>query len=175
MVKIQLVDDEPHILKALQRVLRRDDREIHAFTDIEEALAALGEHEYAVIVVDYQMPQINGVTYLQFAKQSQPDAVRMVLSAHGDRQTMMQAINLAEVYRFLSKPWDDYEILAAIQAGIDLSALRAENKRLLERVRHQQSMLRRQGDELARLERENPGITRVERDEDGNVLVGDLM
>lgn len=174
MARIQLLDDEPHILKALQRVIRREGWEADVFTDAEEALVALGKNEYAVIVVDFQMPQINGVTYLQFARQTQPDAVRMVLTGHGDGPTMMKAINLAEVYRFLSKPWDDYEIVAALRSSIDLYQLRNENRRLLEQVRRQQGELDRQGRELVRLEQENPGITQVERDEDGNVIVGDF-
>lgn len=174
MTRIQLLDDEPQILKALQRVIRREGWEADAFTDAEEALAALGETEYAVIVVDFQMPQINGVTYLQFARQSQPDAARMVLTGHSDGQTMMKAINLAEVYRFLSKPWDDCELVGALRSGIDLYRLRADNRRLLEQVRQQQSQLDRQGRELSRLEQENPGITQVERDEQGNVVVGDF-
>lgn len=173
MIRIQLLDDEPHILKALQRVIRREGWEADVFTDAEEALSALGENEYAVIVVDFQMPQINGVTYLQFARQTQPDAVRMVLTGHGDGPTMIKAINLAEVYRFLAKPWDDYEIVAALRSGIDLYQLRNENRRLLEQVRSQQGELERQRGELTRLERDHPGITRVERDEDGNVIVGD--
>ncbi|MFZ5724678.1 MAG: response regulator [Pseudomonadota bacterium] len=174
MIKIQLVDDEPHILKALSRVLGREGLEVHAFTDIEEALAALGEHHYAVILVDFKMPQINGVTYLQFAKQSQPDAVRIVISAFGDRQTMMDAINLAEVYRFLSKPWEDYEITAAIRSAIDLYSLRTENRRLLLQVNAQQLRLRAQEEELQRLEQENPGLTRVERDPDGHIIIDSL-
>lgn len=175
MIKIQLVDDERNVLSALQRVLRREGWDVHPFSDVEEALTALGTHDYAVIVVDYQMPQINGVTYLQFAKQRQPNAVRMVLSAHGDRHSMMQAINLAEVYRFLSKPWDEYEILAAMRSAIDLHMLRSENERLLDQVRRQQLMLDRQSEELMRLERDNPGITHVDRDREGNLVIGDLV
>lgn len=171
MIKIQLVDDEAHILKALARILVREGYEVHAFTDVEEALAALGEHRYAVMLVDYQMPKINGVTYLQFAKQSQPNSMRVVLSAHGERQTMMNAINRAEVYRFISKPWDDYEILAAVRSGIDLFTLRNENARLLAEVAAQRTRLRLQAEELRRLERENPGLTRVDRDQDGNIIV----
>lgn len=171
MIKIQLVDDEEHVLKALTRLLARNGFEVHAFTDVEEALAALGEHRYAVMMVDYQMPKINGVTYLQFAKQSQPDAMRVVISAHGDRQTMLDAINRAEVYRFISKPWDDYEIVAAVRSGIDLFMLRNENRRLIEQVAAQQTRLRQQAEELQRLERENPGLTRVDRDQEGNIII----
>ncbi|MGB4073448.1 response regulator [Pseudomonas sp.] len=171
MIKIQLLDDEPHILKALQRVLHPYDWEIHPFDDPQVALQALTEHNYAVVISDLRMPQLDGITYLQFAKQRQPHAIRMLLSGHGDRDTMMKAINQAEVYRFLSKPWEDYELVTGVRAAIDLHLLREENQRLLAQVRNQQSALERQQQELLRLESEHPGITRVKRDEQGHVLL----
>jgi len=175
MIKIQLVDDEPNILSALQRLLRPQQWELHAFTDAQEALQALTMHEYAVIISDYKMPNLDGITYLQFAKQRQPNAMRMVLSGHGDRQSMMHAINRAEIYRFLSKPWEDYDIETALRAAIDLYLLRSENQRLLAQVRNQRSALERQRQELRRLEAEHPGITKVLRDADGALLLeGDV-
>lgn len=171
MIKIQLLDDEPQILKALQRVLRPHDWEVHAFSDVQEALSALTMHEYAVIVSDYKMPRLDGVTYLKFAKQRQPHAMRLLLTGHGDRQTMMQAINEAEIYRFISKPWEDYEVEAALRSAIDLFLLHDENQRLLQQLRQQQSALERQQQELLRLENEYPGLTRVKRDVDGSVLI----
>lgn len=173
MIKIQLVDDEPNILSALKRLLRPQGWEIHTFDNVEAALQSLLKHDYAVIVSDYQMPSADGVTYLQFAKQRQPDAMRLVLSAHGDRNSMIKAINQAEVYRFLSKPWDEYEVVAAIQSAIDLYELKTENRRLIEEVQEQRQMLWVREQELLRLESENPGITRVERDTDGSILISD--
>ncbi|MGH8352718.1 MAG: response regulator [Pseudomonas sp.] len=174
MIKIQLVDDEPQILKSLQRVLRPHNWEIHAFDDPQVALQALTEHNYAVVISDLRMPQLDGITYLQFAKQRQPRALRMLLTAHGDRLSMMKAINQAEIYRFLSKPWEDYEIETAVRSAIDLHQLRDENQRLLAQVRAQQSALDRQQQELLRLEAEHPGLTRVKRDADGSVLIEEL-
>jgi len=174
MIKIQLVDDEPQILKSLQRVLRPHKWEIHAFDDPQVALQALTEHDYAVIISDLRMPQLDGITYLQFARQRQPHAMRMLLTGHGDRDSMMKAINQAEVYRFLSKPWEDYELESAVRAAIDLHQLRDENQRLLEQLRHQQSTLNLQQQELLRLEMEHPGLTRVKRDADGSVLIEEL-
>lgn len=174
-IKIQLVDDEPSILKSLQRLLKPFGWDIHAFDNPTEALEALLEHDYAVIVSDYKMPTMDGVTYLRFAKQRQPDAMRMILSAHGDRHSMIQAINQAEIYRFLSKPWEDYEIEAALRAAIDLSQLKAENRRLLQEVHVQQQRVRERESELLRLEREHPGITRVRRDEDGSVMIDEKL
>ncbi|MCL7942533.1 response regulator [Marinobacter sp. ATCH36] len=173
MIKIQLVDDEPNILNALKRLLRPHGWEIHAFDNVEAALGGLMEHNYAVIISDYQMPTVDGVTYLQFAKQRQPNAMRLVLSAYGDRNSMIKAINQAEVYRYLSKPWDDYEVVAAIQSAIDIYQLKSENQRLLDEVHAQRQMIRAREQELLRLEKDNPGITRVQRDVDGSVLIGD--
>ena len=136
-------------------------------------LLALTEHEYAVIISDYKMPNLDGITYLQFAKQRQPHAMRMVLSGHGDRQSMMKAINQAEIYRFLSKPWEDYEIETALKAAIDLYLLRSENLRLVTQVRNQKNALERQRQELLRLEAEHPGITRVRRDAEGALMLDD--
>lgn len=173
MIKIQLVDDEPNILAALQRMLRSEDWDIQAFDDVHEALDALGTSEYAAIICDYKMPEIDGVTYLQFAKQRQPDAVRMMLSAHGDRQSMIHAINNAEIYRFLSKPWEDGEVENALKTAVDFYQLRRLNQQLVKKVQAQQNALERQQRELRRLEDEYPGITRVERDLDGSVILRD--
>ncbi len=171
MIKIQLVDDEPNILSSLRRLLKPQGWEVHTYDNVESALGGLLEHNYAVIVSDYQMPTADGVTYLQFAKQRQPDAMRLVLSAHGDRTSMIKAINQAEVYRYLSKPWNDYEVVAAIKSAIDLYQLKVENRQLQNEVDTQKAMLRAREQELLRLEAENPGITRVQRDADGSVLI----
>ncbi|UTW07703.1 response regulator [Pseudomonas benzenivorans] len=173
MIKIQLVDDEPQILKSLKRLLNPQGWELHTFSDVYEALDALTAHDYAVIVSDYKMPNLDGITYLKFAKQRQPEAVRLMLTGHGDRQSMIQAINEAEVYRFISKPWEDYEVEGALRSAIDLHLLRKENRHLLEQVRRQKSSLELQQQELWRLETENPGLTRVVRDTDGSIIIDD--
>jgi len=173
MIKIQLVDDEPNILSALRRLLKPQGWEIDTYDTVESALGGLLEHDYAVIVSDYQMPTADGVTYLQFAKQRQPDAIRLVLSAYGDRNSMIKAINQAEVYRYLSKPWDDYEVVASIKSAIDLYQLKTENRRLRDELDTQKAMIRAREAELLRLETDHPGITRVLRDTDGSVLISE--
>lgn len=171
MIRIQLVDDEPNILSSLRRLLKPQGWQIDTFNKVEDALTGLLANEYAVIVSDYQMPTADGVTYLQFAKQKQPNAIRLVLSAYGDRESMIKAINQAEVYRYLSKPWDDYELVAAIKSAVDLYQLHKENQWLREENDAQRALIKAREDELMRLEAENPGITRVQRDADGSVML----
>lgn len=175
MTHILLLDDEANIISALRRLLREEDWQVAAFTDAESAIDALQTDHYTVIISDYKMPLMDGVTFLQFARQRQPDAIRMMLSGHGDRQSMINAINRAEIYRFLSKPWDDYEIRAAIRSAVDLHHVTVENRRLLEETRRQKDLLRQREEELLRLESENPGITRVRRDQDGSIVIDDHL
>lgn len=130
MIKIQLLDDEPSILSALRRTLRHYEWEIHTFTDPQIALQALSEHEYAVIVTDYKMPSLDGITYLEFAMQRQPNAIRMVLSGQADREAVLRAITLAKIYRYLPKPWEEYEFETGLKAAVDLYELALENRKL---------------------------------------------
>lgn len=175
MTRILLLDDEANILSALKRLLREEDWQIDAFTDAESAVEALSTATYSVIVSDYKMPVMDGVTFLQFARQRQPDAIRLMLSGHGDRQSMISAINRAEIYRFLSKPWEEYEIQAAIRSAVDLYEVTVENRQLLDQIKRQNDLLRRREEELLRLEQDNPGITRVRRDQDGSIVIDDQI
>ncbi|MFC4257416.1 response regulator [Marinobacter lacisalsi] len=175
MNRILLLDDEANILSALKRLLRDEDWQVDAFTDAESAIEALSTTTYSVIVSDYKMPVMDGVTFLQFARQRQPDAIRLMLSGHGDRQSMISAINRAEIYRFLSKPWEEYEIQAAIRSAVDLYQVTVENRQLLDQIKRQNDLLRRREEELLRLEEDNPGITRVRRDQDGSIVIDDQL
>ncbi|AOE83125.1 response regulator [Pseudomonas sp. TCU-HL1] len=175
MIKIQLVDDEPHVLAAIQRILRPLHWETHTFEKVEDALTALAEHDYAVIVADLKMPWCNGITYLNFARQKQPDALRVMLSAYGDRETLKQAINQAEIYRFIEKPWQAEEVENTLRGAVERYLLQAEHHRLIEQARVQRSQYDSQQQEYLRLEAESPGLTYVPRDEQGAVLLDELI
>ena len=173
MIRVQIVDDEPNVLNSLRRILRSDKWQLECCSDPNEALEALQHDEYAVIISDYKMPGLDGITYLRFARQRQPDAVRMVLTGQNDREAMLRAINQAEIHRFLLKPWDDYELVSAVQSAIALYSAKQENRRLFDQLRRQQRSLELQANELARLEKEHPGLVHVLRDEEGAVLLDD--
>ncbi len=171
MIRIQIVDDEPNILRSLARVLRSDEWQLECCSDPHEALEALQYNEYGLIISDYQMPGLDGVTYLRFARQRQPEAVRMVLTGQADRSAMMKAINQAEVHRFLVKPWDEYELRAAVHSALSLYRMRKENQNLIAQLSRQQTILNAQKQELLRLERDHPGLIQVNRDSDGSILI----
>jgi two-component system, probable response regulator PhcQ len=123
MRRILIVDDELSVLNALLRTLRRefpvDQVAIESFQDPEAALLRAGEVDFDLAISDYRMPGLNGADVLQVMKGLQPDAVRVVLSASTERQHILAAVNRAEVFRFLEKPWDGQELIATVRAAFE--------------------------------------------------------
>lgn len=171
MKRILLIDDEPSILRALKRSLKIPGCELDTYESPTEALEALEKQSYTVIISDYRMPEMDGVSFLKIAKQRQPDAVRLVLSGYTDVNGLLAAINEAEIYRFIAKPWDDLELLMTINKTLEYADLLETNRRLLVHIREQEQTIAQQQSELDRLERDSPGITRVRRSDDGYILL----
>lgn len=173
MRRVLLVDDEPNVLSALQRALRRfmpeSEVAIEACQDPEQALLRCDAAEFDVVMSDYRMPGLTGGDFLQVFKAVQPDAVRLVLSASNDVGEVMDAINRAEVYRYVAKPWEAKELEKVFtQAFARRDELLAARRQAGEGER---AGLSPQEREARRLEAEEPGITRVRRDSDGSVIL----
>lgn len=100
-----VVDDELPVLHALRRLLqlhfRPQELDVELSTDPLNALQRLHQARFDVIISDYRMPQLDGVTLLVRAKELDPRAVRMMLSAAADFGIVLDAINRAEVFRYL--------------------------------------------------------------------------
>lgn len=171
MRRILLVDDEPNILRALRRSLHDETWEIDVSADVRDALKRVQTTPYDLVVSDYRMPVMDGVEFLSRTRDYQPDAVRMILSGHADRDAVLAAINQAAITRYVSKPWDDYELRIIIRESLRMRAVLVENQHLAEQVRQQRKQLSAHQRELQRLEREQPGITAVDWTEDGSIYV----
>lgn len=172
-----LVDDEPNILRALERQLRGISRgdgpayRIESFTDPRAALQRAGENPFDLVMSDYRMPGMDGVAFLHAFRRLQPLTARLILSGQTDLGGLIGAINEAGIVRFLAKPWEEAELVCAVEQALRERALTLENQRLADELRVSRGIIARQEAELRRLERENPGITRVSRDADGAVLL----
>jgi DNA-binding NtrC family response regulator len=177
MARVMLVDDEPNVLRALKRALSQPAEPalgleaIEIFDAPHAALDRLSEERFDLILSDYRMPGLDGVVFLSAARQLQPDAQRLILSAQADLDGLIGAINDAAIQRFLRKPWDDLELRMAVAEALAHRELILENRRLADEVRLQRGMISRQEHELRRLEEESPGITKVSWGPDGSVLL----
>ena len=102
------------------------DYAIEGFTDPEQAAGHLEKNDVDVIVSDYLMPKINGVELLAKAKEIQPEASRVLLTGHADKQSAINAINRVGLFQYLEKPWDNAQLLLVIQAAIERTQLLRE-------------------------------------------------
>lgn len=179
MNRILLVDDEKNILTALRRVLssgiRVDDEiqevSVELFDKPAEALKRAELNSFDLVISDYRMPEMTGVAFLRAFRRIQPDAARIILSGYADLAGLVGAINEAGIYRFISKPWNDYDLRLAISQTLAYKNLLIENQRLADIVRMQEGQLTKQELALKRLEQENPGITKVNWGPDGSVIL----
>jgi diguanylate cyclase (GGDEF)-like protein/PAS domain S-box-containing protein len=102
-----LLDDEPNVLSSLVRLLRRDGYQILTAHNAQEAFSLLATHEVQVVVSDQRMPDMNGTEFLSRVRKLYPGTVRIILSGYAELESVLNAINRGEIYRFYTKPWDD--------------------------------------------------------------------
>jgi DNA-binding NarL/FixJ family response regulator len=178
MRRILILDDETAVLNALRRTLRSafplETVVIETFDEPEAAVHRAGEQDFDVVISDYRMPGLNGADVLQLVKGLQPDAVRIVVSASTESGDIIAAVNRAEVFRYLSKPWQHEELIATVREAFGrrdgaLQARAGQTAAPMPDMEADQLALGSHQIELEHLELEEPGMTRVEWDEHGNI------
>jgi diguanylate cyclase (GGDEF)-like protein/PAS domain S-box-containing protein len=112
---ILLVDDEPSILAALRRLLRREGYNILAANGGAEGLELLATHKVGVVISDARMPEMSGAEFLGRVREMHPDTVRIMLSGYTDLEAVTSAVNRGELFRFLAKPWNDGDLLDTVR------------------------------------------------------------
>ncbi|BBO67109.1 hypothetical protein DSCA_10390 [Desulfosarcina alkanivorans] len=161
---ILMVDDEPSVLKAFQRALRKEPYTLFTAESGADALNILEAREVSLIISDYNMPGMNGLEFLKAVKADHPHILGIMLTGQAKVEIVMEAINDAGVYKFIQKPWDDQDLKLTILRALESIDLATERDRLIRKVRNRDAILKA-------LESRHPGITRVERDKDGYIFL----
>lgn len=122
--EIILVDDEDMVITSVRAFLTLEtDYNIHGFTSPVEAVQHLETHPADVVVSDYLMPHLNGIQLLSKAKELQPEAARILLTGHADKNSAIQAINDVGLYHYLEKPWDNAQLLLIVKSAVERTSL----------------------------------------------------
>ena len=124
------VDDEPGILSSLRRLFRPHGYRILVAESGALGLAELEKTPVDLVISDMRMPEMDGATFLKAVRQRWPDTVRILLTGYADVTSTVAAINEGEIYRYVSKPWDDNEIVNTVREALDRYRLKQENLRL---------------------------------------------
>jgi response regulator RpfG family c-di-GMP phosphodiesterase len=142
--RILCVDDEANILSALRRLFRQNGYQISIATSGAEGLQLLETQTFDLVISDMRMPEMDGARFLEQVFQRYPDTVRILLTGYADISSTIAAVNKGQIYRYVSKPWDDNELLLTVRQALDLKALQRDKLRL-------EALTARQNDELKAL------------------------
>ena len=147
---VLIVDDEPGILKALGRVFRGENFQVVSAGNGEEALNYLKARDRVIslIISDQKMPGMNGWVFLEKARTIVPDAIRFLLTGYSEMDSVIQAVNKGQIHKYLTKPWNDDELILQVREAQKQFELGMENKRLQALTSMQNKQLRKLNDNL---------------------------
>jgi len=108
------VDDEPNVLSALRRLLRRHGYEVLLANSGAEGLQILESQPVSVVISDMRMPGMDGAAFLKQVHDRWPGTIRILLTGYASSDTLEAAINEAKVYCCLNKPWVDEDLVKVV-------------------------------------------------------------
>lgn len=146
-IKVLYVEDEKNNLVAFKASFRRDFK-IFTAESADQAREVLDkEPDFDVIITDQRMPEETGVEFLVSILNKYPDPIRILLTGYSDIQAVIDAINQGQIYRYISKPWNEEDLRNTIKNAAEVCRLRKENEILiskLEKANEQLEFLLRQ-------------------------------
>ena len=125
--RMLVVDDEERILNALKSMFRSR-YHVFATTDGNKALEFMKKYQMHVVISDQRMPIMPGVELLRQAREISPASVRILLTGYSDLASIVGSINDGQVYRFISKPWDNQELQQTVAEAVTIALELAETK-----------------------------------------------
>jgi len=129
LINVLYVDDEPHNLTAFKATFRRD-YNIFLAESAMEARQIIETCNIHVILSDQRMPITTGIEFFESLIGTYPDPIRILITGYTDINAVMDAINRGQVYKYLTKPWNEADIRIFINRAYEVFNLRRENEEL---------------------------------------------
>ncbi|MCO6184623.1 sigma-54 dependent transcriptional regulator [Rhizobium sp. L1K21] len=157
---VLVVDDEPRSLEAIKRVLT-DEFEIICANNAAEAEAVLEGELVQILLCDQRMPGESGVTFLKRARERWPDTIRLIISGYTDSDDIIDSVNNAGIYRYITKPWNPDELIACMRECASLWRLQHEAGEVNVEVKPVRDLLQKAVSDKRRVERSKFGFDRI--------------
>lgn len=141
-IAVLYIDDESNNLLSFQATFRRKYK-VFLANSPAEGMGILNKEHVHVIIADQRMPQSTGVEFFQIVRKAHPHPIRILLTGYTDAEAIIDAINKGEIYRYIKKPWDEFELQNAIQNAYEIYVTRDKLNRKI-------SELEKTNDELNR-------------------------
>ncbi len=130
---IVIVDDEQLVLSSLNSFLSLETNYIvNTFLSANEAIEYIGNNDTDLVVSDYLMPEMDGITFLSKVRELKPEIPRIILTGYADKENAIKAINEVGLFHYIEKPWDNDDILIIFRNGLEKQRLL---KTLQEKIR----------------------------------------
>lgn len=145
---ILLVDDEEMVLTSLRSFLALEtEYQILPFLSPGKALDFAAGNEVNLVISDFLMPEMDGISFLARMRELRPDATRIILTGYADKENAIKAINEVGIFQYIEKPWDNDELLIAIRNGL-------EKQRLLKNLEEKIAEINKAYADLSRIQQE---------------------
>ncbi len=139
--RILCVDDEPNILSSLRRMFMASGHQVTTADSAAMGLEILALESFDAIICDMRMPNMDGAAFFEQVRRQWPLPVRLLLTGHADTTSAIAAINQGEIYRYITKPWVDDELIAILNSAFELLQLKQEREELLQLALQQNNEL----------------------------------
>lgn len=142
-MKVLFIDDEKEILTSITRQLRKTKFIVSTSISGKDALERLKQETYPIIVSDERMPDISGLELMKKIKKLYPESIRIILSGYADSQTIIDAINQGEIFRFIAKPWSYDSLIENLTQSENRWNINQSNKHFMEKILEENIRLKR--------------------------------
>lgn len=121
---IIIVDDEQMVLTSLSSFLNLETRyKVVTFTSAAEALDFIEKNEIDLVMSDYLMPEMDGISFLAKVRDTKPAVPRIILTGYADKENAIKAINDVGLFQYIEKPWDNDDLLIVLRNGLEKQML----------------------------------------------------
>ena len=122
--KIVIVDDEEMVLTSINSFLTLEtEYHVTSFTSAEKALEFVQDNDVDLVISDYLMPQMDGISFLARVREIKPEIPRIILTGYADKGNAIKAINEVGLFQYIEKPWDNEDLRIIIRNGLEKKQL----------------------------------------------------
>ncbi len=131
--RILVVDDEKFIVEAISQHLEHLGYDVTSFTDSKEAIAAIAQEDYDLVMTDLRMPEISGMDIARAVNEKNTDSLVIILTGYATLDSAIESVHL-QIYAYLNKPFDLRQLGQVVDQALMQQRLKRENDILQKRI-----------------------------------------
>lgn len=132
---VVVVDDEEMVLTSISSFLNLETNyETKTFLSAKKALEFIKDNPVDLVISDYLMPEMDGISFLAKVRELQPEAPRVILTGYADKENAIKAINDVGLFQYIEKPWDNDDLLIVLRNGIEKRQLMAKLQEKIDEI-----------------------------------------